>query len=629
MSSNSERSYKSIVTVDRDQPHFFEFDKAVEVGEIPLSKKFAVEFIDENGIVISADTSLLYEDKFRVVLAKNETINEGDKVQLSLTAVHKKIAHDYFLKIPSALTKVEQFDHVTHAEITFSEETDVEFTAWYQQWLAKFKSVKNRDEINRDAFNFLFQYYKRLYCDHLAYPILFSDEKEIQRAYLSKAASLAISFTTEHESDARLPINVIQPYITLPSKINRIPLYVWYEDNQIHYFSKADYPKVSPKNIISWLTKKPQWRVLLVRNRKMVFADELQRKEIVQYFTDDISQNDSDFEDDFFKLCISTNILDISCLFKEYQFPEYQHELEENKEPLSELDVDYHRISFKIKRTEARYDFTTKVLLITLGGLEEFDAETTNVSLLGLNIRIPLANCSLQERDTIRVDFTQWNDEIPKKLLQKKEEIDPVEYKITNINRKKDHIILGIKLVIKENNTDFNRFFKNKVKEIKKITPGSMRNSSDVYQSLVSSLWINNNIAGLVFYIGKDSKGIHIIQAIANTEDNLKLRKPYQENNDWTFLQQQAYELSNAVKEVNNLGIYCYYDDTNKPYQWHTKTDLDFTNAKNKQDFITTAMGFEKHYFYHCSLNSIIPGKDDILNGESSSLISLGQHLLK
>ena len=626
---SAERSFKSIVTVDRYQPHFFDFDKEVDVSEIPVKKKFAIAFTGESGNTINAESSFLFEKKIRIVFSKNESLQVDDAISLSLLAIHKKLTHDYFLNIPCTLSKVEQFDHVSHAEITFSAQANTEFTNWYQQWLANLKNAKNREEINRDAFNFLYQYYKRLYCDHLPYPILFSDKTQIKRAYLSKVASTNISFITENETAVHLPANAIQPYITLPSKINRIPLYAWYEKGQVHFFSKTDYPELSPIEIISWLITKPQWRVLLIRNRKITFANKRQRKEIVQYFTDNISQNDSTFEDDFFKLCISTNVLDISCLFKQIDLPDYQQELQENQSTLPGSDVDYHRISFKIKRYEMRYDTISQVKLSTLYTEEQVAAETVNVSLQGLNIKLMADSCPFREHDSVMVEFTQWNDEMPRKLLLLKDKIEQVEYKIMSINKQLGHIALGVKLVTRENDSNFRDFIKNKIKAIKKIAAGSLRNSSDVYQSLVSSLWINNNIAGLVFFIGKDSKGIHIIQAIANTKGNQKLRQPFVENNDWSFLQQHAFNLVNAVKEINNLGLYCYYDDINSPQQWHTKTDMDFDSVKSKADFIKTAISFKKHFFYHCSLSPIIPGKDDILNGESSSLVSLGQHRLK
>ena len=626
---SAERNFKSIVTVDRYQPHFFDFDKAVDMSEIPVKKKFALTFTEQSGNTINAESILLFNKKIRIVFSTNKAIHINAPVSLSLIAIHKKLAHAYFLNIPCILSKVELFDHVSHAEITFNDQADPEFISWYQQWLENLKNTKNREEVNRDAFNFLYQYYKRLYCDHLPYPILFSNDTQIRRAYLSKVASTNISFTTENETSIRLAVNAIQPYITLPSQINRIPLYLWFENGQIHFFSKADYPELTPIQIISWLVTKPQWRVLLIRNRKITFATETQRKEIVQYFTDNISHNDSTFEDDFFKLCISTNVLDISCLFKHIDFPDYQEELQENSSALQELDVDYQRISFKIKRGEMRYDYASQIKLTTLYTEEVFAAEIVDISLQGLSIKIKANNGLFREHDSVTVEFTQWNDEMPRKLLLLKDTIEPVEYKIMSISKHHAHVILGVRLVARENDSNFKDFIKNKIKAIKKTAPGSMRNSSDVYQSLVSSLWINNNIAGLVFFIGKDHKGIHIIQAIANTKGNQKLRQPFAGNNDWSFLQQHAFDLVSAVKEHNNLGLYCYYDDITPPQQWHTKTDMDFDSPKSKADFIKTAISFKKHFFYHCSLSPIIPGKDDILNGESSSLVSLGQHRLK
>lgn len=69
---------------------------------------------------------------------------------------------------------------------------------------------------------------------------------------------------------------------------------------------------------------KPQWHVLLTRNRKMVFTEERQRKDTVQCFPHDRNQNHASFVDEFFKLYISTYVLDISGLFKQIEFAEYQ-----------------------------------------------------------------------------------------------------------------------------------------------------------------------------------------------------------------------------------------------------------------------------------------------------------------
>ncbi|MCF6172399.1 MAG: hypothetical protein L3J44_01200, partial [Campylobacteraceae bacterium] len=78
--NSEERSFKSIVTVDRYQPHFFDFDKAVDVSEIPVKKKFSLAFTEQSGSIINAESILLFTKKIRIVFPTNETINNKDPV---------------------------------------------------------------------------------------------------------------------------------------------------------------------------------------------------------------------------------------------------------------------------------------------------------------------------------------------------------------------------------------------------------------------------------------------------------------------------------------------------------------------------------------------------------------------
>ncbi len=632
---------KGVVLVDKYQPQLFDFNRAVVFEEKPLSKKFSIELCNEEGTVFLAETSLLYLNQIRIVCAKNVEITEGSPLKLSLTAIYEKLAEDFFLNIPCSLSKVEKFKNITHAIVTFADNVDSQFSSWYQQWLEKSKRTKSRYETNENAFNFIYQYYKRLYCVHLAHPVLFSDDDQIKHSFISRQGNSVITFTTEDNTHICLPTNIIHQYIDSPTKKNRIPLYVWYENNCIHYFSSKDHPSISPKKIISWLKNKSQWRVLLIRNYKTVSAEEAQLAEVRQYVSEDAILNASSFEEDFLKYPITTNILDISCLFQQIHLPKYEELLQAHKVLADPEDNNYQVLSFKVKRSEARYQYITAVKLTAVEQSPQvtIETETTDISYVGLSIKIPETECSFIKKETVMVEFIQWNEMQPKSLLKKKEKFAAVKYKVVNLIKKKGFIILGVDRLGRDTSPNFNIFVQNKIDELNETGARGIRNDFDLYQSLVSSIWVNNNIAGLVFFLGKDSDGVRIIQAIANTRENLKLSQPYRELNDWSFLQKIALSLGLAIHDINsentpttsqlNIGIYCYFDDSVNHPHWKTQTDLDFNSSESKTAFIRTAISFKKHYFYHCSLVPIKSGKDDILNGESSCLVSVGARRLK
>lgn len=237
------------------------------------------------------------------------------------------------------------------------------------------------------------------------------------------------------------------------------------------------------------------------------------------------------------------------------------------------------------------------------------------------------------------MEFTAWNASMPSSFFKKKETLETVEYTITSLYKTQEIIFLGLERIKRDTDPKLNSFIRNKLAEIKQSQSGSIYNEFDLYQALFSSLWVNNNIAGLAFFLGKDNNGVRIIQAIVGTQENSKIRSPHQSTQDWTFLQQIALPLDIAINKLNpeknnanhslSLGVYCYFDDKGNSPKWVTKTDLDFNTIEQKSSFIKVAVSYQKHFFYHCSLVAITPGKDDILKGESSSFVSLAAHRLK
>jgi hypothetical protein len=636
------RNLQTIVLVDKDQPQIFNFDKRHVFDERLINKTLAVELsLEDEQKVVTAETSLLFPNQIRIICAKTVPLIEGSTVQLNLTAVYNKLEKEYFLNIPCTAGKVENYQNVTHAILSFNEQVDPQFIDWYQKWLAKLQEAHKSEEIDESSFHFIYQYYKRLYAAHLTHPVLLSNSRQIQHAFTSRQYSENVSFTNENNIEIEFPLNIFQPYIKHQDTEIRTPLYVWYENNQIFYFSNADHPKVSSKKIIGWLIKKPQWRILLICNRKIVPVDEIESNDIEQYVNDEIVASSTYFKESFSELTTTTHIINISCLFEHIKLPEYSEQLSANTATNKEIDIIYQVPSFQVKRVEHRFDYSTEVALSTLYLPKNItlSSMTSDISFLGLGLIIPLADYPFKKHDSVMIEFTQWNEEFTSSLFKKKEQLESFEYTITTITKKQYVIVIGLKRIKRDAEPTQNSFIRNKLNEIEKSRAGSIHNNFDLYQSLVSSLWITQNIAGLAFFLGRDSEGIRIIQAIVSTQENLKIRNPHQTNNDWSFLQKIAISLDVTIckmisdksnsSTLLNIGVYCYFDDKCEEPEWKTQTDLDFQSIENKSKFINIAMSYKKHFFYHCSLIPISPGKDDILKGESSSFVSLAAHRLK
>ena len=95
---------------------------------------------------------------------------------------------------------------------------------------------------------------------------------------------------------------------------------------------------------------------------------------------------------------------------------------------------------------------------------------------LGLSVRFPLVDYPFSVRGAVMLEFEQWNEMIPTRMFKKKEQTDK----------------------------------------------GERCNVFGLYQSLVASLWINNNMTGLVFFLGRDTEGVRIIQAVSETQKIVK-----------------------------------------------------------------------------------------------------------
>lgn len=637
------RELKPIVLVDKHQPQFFDFDKAIIFDEKQFEKKIAIELVDENDNITQAETSILYVEKIRFTCSKDTPIIESQSLTLNFKGLFEKLSQEHLLKIPCTIDKVENYKHITHATLVFNPQPDSEFSSWYSDWIKKNKPSNKREEISKNAYNFIYQYYKRLYCDHLLSPVLFSDTQQVKHAFTSKPGLENISFTNEQGINISIPNAIFQPYIKNPQTMSRMPLFIWIEKNRIFYFSTLDYPKISPRKLISWLKHKEQWRILLVRNNQTSPVDELQQQiEVNQFFTDNNIDNQAEFVDSFQSLSITTHILDISSLFTELDLPEYKVSFSGKEINYGQKIADYHQLSFKIKRTEPRYNYSTSVTISPVDNSEDLLIAATSIDISFLGLRLMVSSeCPFMEHDLVFVDFIQWNEMLPKGgfFKKKKEEFEAVDYQITHIEQQGESFILSLAREKRESDPKINSFIKNKIDEIKKTIQGSLENTVDLYKSLTSSLWINNNISGLTFFLGRDKKGIRIIQAIANTQGNQKIQRPYLKNNDWSFLQKHALaigiELNNINTDVSktskklNIGIYCFFDDISNTPGWKSQTDLDFITPQHKADFIATAVKHKTHFFYHCSMVAIKTGKDEMLNDESSAFVSLGANRLK
>ena len=351
-----------------------------------------------------------------------------------------------------------------------------------------------------------------------------------------------------------------------------------------------------------------------MRNRHISPIDKLQCNEIKQYVTDEAVTDNEEFRQSFTELDTSTHILDISCLFANIQLPMQTESFGSTEQTAAELAINYQILSFQVKRTEHRYEHQAGITLTTAAQEKQasIKAEIVNISFLGLGVSIPLADYLLKENDSIMVEFSEWNASLPSSFFKKTELLETIEYTIISIYKTQENILLGLKRIKRDTDPKLNSFIRNKLSEIEQSKPGTIHNDFDLYQSLFSSLWVNNNIAGLAFFLGRDGNGIRIIQAIASTQENSKIRSAHQNTQDWTFLQQIALPLDIAINKLNpeknnanhslNIGIYCYFDNTSTSPKWITKTDLDFKTIEQKSSFIRAAMQHQKHFFYHCYL---------------------------
>lgn len=634
------RSINTIILVDKHQPQIFKFDEPPIFGEQAIKRTLSAELIIDQNTLLNIDTSLFYAKKIYIVAPRTDCLIKGQIVHLNLSDFYQELAQEYFLTIPCLLEKVEKHQHVVHAILTFTENTSSQFNHWYQQWFNKHQEKNQDNTIDENSFKFIYQYYKRLNAAHLTTPLLLSNSQQIIHAFTSNACNSDITFSTQQAEKIPLPLSLFQPHITHQEKTTRIPLYVWYENNKIHYFSNKDYPHVSSKQIISWLIKKPMWRVLLLHNHPITPPTKIQIAEIKQYVSEQAITDNTEFIQSFSEIKTMTEIINISGLFTHISLPDYNEVLLEKEHPSNATNAYYQSLSFQVKRAEYRFPYKTALEFSTINATKNITikAESSDISFLGLSLTLPVAEYPIKAGDLISIDFTEWNANQPKSIFKKKEILKPTEYEITNIITQTEQITLGLKRIKRDTEPKINTYIRNVLQEIEHTHKGSIHNNYDLYQSLYASLWINNNITGLKFFLGRDKQGIRIIQAIASTQKNLKICTPYLENNDWSFLQQIALSLDIAINECNgknkidkslNIGLYSYYDELSSPAQWHTKTDLDFKSTQSKAQFIQTAQTFKKHSFYHCSLVLITPGKDDILKGESSSFVSLAAHRLK
>ncbi len=623
------------VLIDKDKPQFFDFDKTLLVDDKIVEKKNAVElWRDGAERAFKAETSYLFAHTIRISCSKTDKFEVGERVLLKVMDEEKE--SQSFLELPCEIDNVEHFSKITHLVLKIEQSLE-EKLGEYQKWFDSLSKTSRSEEVDHKAVNFILQYYKRTLVGHLLYPVLFTGQ-QIRHAFVSKPGAASLSFEDEKGGHLLISADMFYGCINLPKKSDRIPLYLWSENNKVYFFSGQDYPKLSPKKIIPWLISKPDWRVLLLCNRKAAPIHDNQLAEIETYVESETIQDAEKFKNSFAQIDSVTSVLDISCLFEHVWQPlEEKIEISAKQAVTVKGVAEYQVPSFRIKRSEPRYQYAMKLKIGNMNGGGEIEVITRDVSFLGMSATAVGESLPFTEQAMVSVEFLEWNANLKQGFFKREEPFADVEYKVVNLYKSQDGWDIRLKRDKRDTDPKINALLNEKLDEVKQSDKGEIRNNLDLYKSLYSGLWIANNIAGLAFFIGKDQEGVRIIQAIVQTEENAKVRAPFKRADDWRFLQQLALPVAVELNkntpgmepEPLNIGIYVYLESSGGDPQWRVKTDLDFNSIEAKASFVKQALEYSQHYFFHAVVLPVKGGKDDILNGESSAMVSFAALRLK
>ncbi len=128
------------------------------------------------------------------------------------------------LNIVCIIKKLKNANSFTHLELHFCPKNQSAFIECYENWLQQSTLSDQRQAAGEHAYRFVYQYYKRLYCDHLTAPVFFSQDREIKQAFIFELGRETVSFENTDYVFFHLPVNIIQSYIQRSGKVASMPI---------------------------------------------------------------------------------------------------------------------------------------------------------------------------------------------------------------------------------------------------------------------------------------------------------------------------------------------------------------------------------------------------------------------
>ena len=544
-------------------------------------------------VLYSGHTVNISSTAIRVTIKRSYTLHIGDSVTVEFSELAEKHRHTFLSIQRYQILKLEH-DGAYSTLILTQENADMEFVEWmsgFIEHLAKQRHVDTEYEL----LNLQKTFYRRLWVNHLAYPVLWQVQYADYPDYQAIFCAAEAQWQTQHW---QTNLSALIESLPAPEQKQQEKRLILIGDKRLCFSSLKSDKQVSA--VLNHANMEQQHLFLMLRSpiqiNDSVSASSLSMlKEHAPAYAEQLANNlhYPQYAIRLIDLQTALSDTEIKSTHTQESTPEcYDIPMWE----LNDLPTPY-ALSHVIKRQVQRYHIRTPVTLHF--NEQEWNSTSVDVSSHGLSVTLPL-NVELTLDKVVYVDFPRWQSQTKKVSLQR------IPYQLKNKKRWENKYQLGFERIHEHCSASQNQFFDN---IIASNHSQLKQNHDDLIQHHESRLFLPcllTTSESIPLFLGVDESGQRHISVIGCTERN---GADQHTDNFWRSIEIHLAELHEQVKglqakEGESLNTALYGFETHHD-QWQWMFDHQFMTQMDKDRFLQRGLSAKQFHAFQCFVSPI------------------------
>jgi len=544
-------------------------------------------------VLYSGHTVNISLTAIRVTLKRSYTLHKGDSVIVEFSELSEKHRLSFLSAQRYIILKLEH-DEAYSTLILTQENTDTEFTQWMSGFIEQ-QAKQRHIDTEYEVLNLQKAFYRRLWVNHLAYPVLW----QVQHADYPDYQAIFCGVEAEWQTQQwQTSLSTLIESLPAPDQKQQEKLLILMGKKQVCFS-----PLKSEKQVIALLHSAAiNHQQLFLMLRSPIQIDEILSTTSISALKEEMPGYAQQLANNLNRPQYAIRLIDLQQSLTPY-IADAQKGIVAQPEcydipiwELNDLPTPY-ALSHIIKRQVQRYQIRTPVVI----HINEQQWETTSidVSSHGLSVTLPLSiEVSLDK--VFYVDFPRWQSQTKKVSLQR------IPYQLKNKKRWKNRYQLGFERIHEHCSSSQDQFFNHVIASNQQQLK---QNQDDLLQGHESRLFIPSLLdtaESIPLFLGADESGQRRIYIVGCTELN---NAHQQSDNFWLSMEVHLAELHEQVKnfqakegESLNTALYGF---GNSQDQWQWMFDHQFIAQHDKDWFLQRALTAKQFYAFQCYISPI------------------------